>query len=81
MQMIAEDGIGQAIDTEDGSEKLQSKPNPLTSMFVTDPGIGIIPTEKRAPNTAMHTMKDLDLLGIHDLAPTLSSHEFAPLKE
>jgi hypothetical protein len=79
--MIAEDRVGQTVDAERRSESLKSLADPLSSMFIASTGVAILAAEKRASNAAMNAVEDLDLRRIHDFAPSLSPHEFAPLKE
>ena len=73
--MIDHDREGQAINAEDGREKLQSVAYRVTSMFAANTAAGIAPSEKCPPNATMNNVKDLDLRRIDDFTPSLPSYE------
>ena len=62
--MVRENGVSQAIDSENRSEKLEALTYPLAPMFVVVAGILIQAAEKRLPDAALDCMNDLNLPGL-----------------
>ena len=74
MKVIGENGISQAFDSENRSEKLEALTYPPATMFVVVAGILIQAAEKRLPDAAPDCMNDLNLTGIEILTTGLPSH-------
>ena len=72
MKVVRENCIGQAIDSENRSEKLEALTYPLAPMFVVVAGILIQAAEKRLPDTALDCMNDLNPVSYtHLTLPTI----------
>jgi len=54
--MVSHDGVRQAINTEDGRQKLQAVANPLPTMFVRFTGNRIIAAEVSSTDTTSSRM-------------------------
>jgi hypothetical protein len=61
VQVILHHRIGQIIDGEDRREKLKPIADPQSPMFVRDTSLGIEAAEKRAADTTMRAVEDLNL--------------------
>ena len=75
MKVVRENCIGQAIASENRSEKLEALTYPLAPMFVVVAGILIQAAEKRLPDAALDCMNDLNLTGIEILTTGLHVRE------
>jgi hypothetical protein len=78
MQMVRQHGIGQAIDAEDGSQKLHPLANPGSPMLERFARELILATQKRPPHTALNRVYHLHFAWIHIFTSCQPGHGDSP---
>lgn len=66
--------VSQAVNGKNTGEKLQSLPNPFSSMLEGFSADRVLTTEKGPPYTALDAVHDLDLSGINDFTASKPGH-------
>jgi hypothetical protein len=74
MKMVAHHGIAEHLDAHDSGEKLQPLANQFPALIVVFAGDFVVATEKRATDTAIDSVDNLNFLIRQNIPPIRSRH-------
>ncbi len=80
VKVIGEDGVGQAIDTEDRGHLFEPRTDPLSAVEVVLAGHVIDAGQEGSAYASLNAVDDADFVGIEDLSTFGSGHSTSPFR-